>query len=66
MTRLDGDATRTFDLGPGRSAWVHVARGSVVVNGRVLEEGDAASVSGRNDHLSRTASRAEVLVFDLA
>jgi quercetin 2,3-dioxygenase len=36
VTKLDGNSSRSFDLRPGRSAWVHVARGSVVVNGRVL------------------------------
>ena len=33
---VDGDAVRTCSLGPERSAWVHVARGSVQVNGRLL------------------------------
>jgi redox-sensitive bicupin YhaK (pirin superfamily) len=65
VTRLDGAAARTFDVGPRRSAWLHVARGSVVVNGRVLSEGDAASVSDETITLTN-GERAEVLVFDLA
>jgi hypothetical protein len=65
VTRLDGAAARTFDLRDGRSAWVHVARGSVVVNGRVLSEGDAAEVS--SEMLTFTnGDRAEILVFDIA
>ena len=65
VTRLDGDAARTFDLKPRRSAWVHVARGSVFVNGRVLSEGDAASV--RDETITFTNGEgAEVLLFDLA
>ncbi len=65
VTRLDGAAARTFDLREGRSAWVHVARGSVVVNGRVLSEGDAAEVS--SEMLTFTnGDQAEVLLFDIA
>jgi quercetin 2,3-dioxygenase len=64
VTRLDGPAARTFDVRPGRSAWVHVARGSVVVNGRLLGEGDAASVSEEMVTLTN-GERAEVLVFDI-
>jgi len=65
VTRLDGDAARTFDVRPGRSAWVHVACGSVVVNGRVLAEGDAAAVADEMVTLTN-GEQAEVLVFDLA
>jgi len=65
VTRLDGAAARSFDVKPGRSAWVHVARGSVVVNGRVLSEGDAAAISDEVITLTN-GEQAEVLVFDLA
>lgn len=64
VTRLDGDAQRTVDVREGRSAWVHVARGSAVVNGQVLVEGDAAAVSGEAITLSH-GTGAEVLVFDI-
>src|SRR4051794_2389190 len=46
VTRLAGVASRRVELRPGRSAWVHVARGSVHVNGQRLAEGDAAELSG--------------------
>ena len=62
---VDGDAARTYDLASGRSAWVHVARGTVSVNGRPLAEGDAAAVTDAAITLS-AGSGAEVLVFDLA
>ena len=65
VTRLDGAAARTFDLREGRSAWVHVARGSVVINGRVLSEGDAAEVTSEMLTLTN-GDGAEVLVFDIA
>jgi redox-sensitive bicupin YhaK (pirin superfamily) len=64
VTLLDGSASRSFDVRPGRSAWVHVARGSVVVNGRVLSEGDAAAISDEIVTLTN-GEGAEVLLFDL-
>ena len=65
VTRLDDAAARTFDLRAGRSAWVHVARGSAVVNGRVLSAGDAAEVSREMLTLTN-GDQAEILVFDIA
>lgn len=65
VTRLDGAVGRTFDLRAGRSAWVQVVRGSVVVNGRVLVAGDAAAVSDEMITFTN-GEQAEVLVFDLA
>lgn len=65
VTRLDGAASRSYDLRQGRSAWVHVVRGSAVVNGRVLVEGDAAAVTDELITLTN-GQHAELLVFDLA
>jgi len=51
---------------PGRHSWVHVARGSVDLNGQTLSEGDGAAVSDEQ-RLDLTArDRSEVLLFDLA
>jgi redox-sensitive bicupin YhaK (pirin superfamily) len=57
---------RELALGRGRSAWVHVARGSVDVNGTVLGEGDGAAVRSEEKLTFLAKSEAEVLVFDLA
>ena len=65
VTRLDGTAARTFDVRRGRSTWVHVARGAVVVNGRLFGEGDAAAVSEEAVTLTN-GEHAEVLLFDVA
>jgi redox-sensitive bicupin YhaK (pirin superfamily) len=50
----------------GRHAWVHVARGSVDLNGKTLREGDGAAISDepRLDLTAKDSS--EVLLFDLA
>ena len=52
----------------GRHAWVQVARGSLVVNGEALEEGDGAACSAESDltFTGRGATGAEFLFFDLA
>ena len=58
--------TRTVRLRPGRHAWVHVARGSVTVNGTALREGDGAALSGEESLRFRGDEAVEVLLFDLA
>jgi hypothetical protein len=57
---------RELKLRPDRHAWVHVARGSVSVNGTVLGEGDGSAVSGEQSLTLLGVRPAEVLVFDLA
>ena len=56
------------NLAPGRYGWVQVARGSVSLNGHILDEGDGAAVSAETE-LELTGSGpagAEFLFFDLA
>jgi redox-sensitive bicupin YhaK (pirin superfamily) len=49
-----------------RHAYVQVARGSVKLNGRELETGDGAAVSGEKSLQLTGVVDAEVLLFDLA
>jgi len=65
VTRLSGENTRSLGVKAGRSAWLHVALGAVVVSGSVLSEGDAASVSGEDTLTLSLGQDAEVLVFDI-
>jgi redox-sensitive bicupin YhaK (pirin superfamily) len=53
-------------LKPERHGYVQVARGSVTLNGRPLEVGDGAAVSGEKALELIGVKDAEVLVFDLA
>ena len=64
-TLLDGEATLAYPLPPGRRAYVHVARGSVEVNGERLSTGDAAKLTDEPDVRLSRGSAAEVLLFDL-
>jgi quercetin 2,3-dioxygenase len=62
---FDGGEHATLSLADGRQAYVHVARGSVHVNGLHLEAGDALMLGESGDVEIRDASAAEVLLFDL-
>ena len=62
---LDGYEAAHFELPPNRYAYVHVARGSVSLNGRKMEAGDGARVMDETDLEFTNGRDAEVLVFDL-
>jgi redox-sensitive bicupin YhaK (pirin superfamily) len=66
VTRLGAGERRGLALGPGRHAWIHVARGAVSANGKALAEGDGASVSEETELSFVGDQAAEILVFDLA
>ncbi|HEX4883678.1 MAG TPA: pirin family protein [Casimicrobiaceae bacterium] len=65
-TLLDGDERVRHDVATGRRAYVHVARGSVQVNGTPLAAGDAARLEGEPTITLDCGDAAEVLLFDLA
>jgi quercetin 2,3-dioxygenase len=62
---FDGAETATLELAPGRRAYVHVARGSIEVNGEALAAGDAAKITDMTRVALERGQDAEVLVFDL-
>jgi redox-sensitive bicupin YhaK (pirin superfamily) len=64
-TLLDGAETVTQPIAAGRRAYVHVARGSVKVNGVALVAGDAARIENEAQVTLGEGVGAEVLVFDL-
>jgi redox-sensitive bicupin YhaK (pirin superfamily) len=63
---LSPDRVVRCAIGPGRYAWVQVARGSVKVNGTALAAGDAAAVSEERELRIEGTSDSEFLLFDLA
>ncbi|MDB4974641.1 MAG: Quercetin 2,3-dioxygenase [Myxococcaceae bacterium] len=63
---FDAGERAQLSLAEGRHAWVHVARGEVRVNGRVLKAGDALAASQEGSLELEGIDHAEVLVFDLA
>jgi redox-sensitive bicupin YhaK (pirin superfamily) len=62
---FDGAESARLPLAAGRHAWVHVARGTLVVNGQKLGEGDALALSEEAEVSLGQGENAEVLVFDL-
>jgi hypothetical protein len=63
---LDGTERAAHPLAAGRRAYVHVARGSVTVNGQPLEAGDALKATDTSEVVLENGKQAEVLLFDLA
>ncbi|MFC7289962.1 pirin family protein [Herminiimonas glaciei] len=62
---FDGTETAELTLAKGRRAFVHIARGSVTVNGVALKTGDALKVNDEQSLKISDGQQAEVLVFDL-
>jgi hypothetical protein len=62
---FDGDEQARLELPADRFAYIHVARGSVSVNGTRLNEGDGARVRNESALTFSEGEGAEVLVFDL-
>ena len=57
--------TVTYQLPRGRRAWLHIASGSVSINGRPLNEGDGAALMGPATISASGAPQGEMLLFDL-
>lgn len=62
---FDGEEQATFTLGQNRYAYIHVAKGSVQVNGITFNAGDGARVREEEALTFSGGDQAEVLLFDL-
>ena len=65
LAKLNDGQRVTHLLAPNRHAWMHVAEGSVTLNGQTLESGDAAAISDEATLEIGGVTRAQVLLFDL-
>lgn len=65
VSLLDGIASVTHALHPGRSAYLHLIRGKLTVNGQRLVTGDALKMTGEEKITADQAEAAEFLLFDL-
>jgi redox-sensitive bicupin YhaK (pirin superfamily) len=54
------------ELGQGRYGWLQVAKGTVELNGKRLQQGDGAAISEQPKVDLRGEEEAEILLFDLA
>jgi len=62
---FDGAEHAEFAVPAGRRAWLHVARGSLLVNDTRLAAGDGVGIAGPAQLALRGGESAEVLLFDL-
>lgn len=62
---FDGNEQAQLTLAEQRYAYVHVARGSIKVNGQLLKTGDGARIRDETSLNFSEGKQAEVLVFDL-
>jgi redox-sensitive bicupin YhaK (pirin superfamily) len=62
---LDGAERAVHPVAPGRKAYVHVARGKLLVNGQALAAGDALKARDVGEIVLERGEDAETLVFDL-
>ena len=62
---FEGDETAQLEIAPGRLGYVHLVKGSAVVNGQALEAGDALRYKDETRVRIEQGHGAEVLVFDL-
>jgi len=65
LARLEPGQSVTHALASRRHAWLHVAEGTVKVNGETLSAGDAAAVSGKTSLEISGVQPSQVLLFDL-
>lgn len=62
---FSGGEAATYDVAPGRLAYVHMVRGNATVNNHALQAGDALLYRDEPQVTIAQGDRAEVLVFDL-
>ena len=62
---FDGAEQTQFAIPAGRSAYLHVARGALSVNGLSLEAGDALEMTDAQPLQIQDGRSAELLIFDL-
>ncbi len=64
-TVLDGDTPLSFTPQPGRRQYLHLARGTVMLNGQAMRGGDGAFIETESLLTLSDAKGAEALLFDL-
>ncbi|MEI6208525.1 MAG: pirin family protein [Desulfuromonadales bacterium] len=65
-TLLEPNEELVYIIPNGRHTWLQVAKGSITINGNLLESGDGAAISTEDLLTIFSREKAEVLLFDLA
>lgn len=62
---LDDRERIEHEIGDGRAAWIHLARGRVILNGEQLEAGDGAAIRDETKIVLEGIEDAEVVLWDV-
>ncbi|MGH7941857.1 MAG: pirin family protein [Limisphaerales bacterium] len=65
LARLEPGQEVAHTLASDRHAWVHMAEGEMMLNGRTLQAGDAAAISREAKLELKAAKSSQALLFDL-
>lgn len=65
-TILDTNASLAYLVNDNRSAYLHVARGRIEIDGHKFETGDAIMLNGSAELLIKADAESELLLFDLS
>lgn len=65
LATLDIDHEVRHELSAGRSAWLQVLRGSVILGGHSLATSDGLAITGERSLDVRATAAAEIMLFDL-
>ncbi len=65
LGRFEPGTRAVHSLAPGRHAWVHLAEGSLLIDGLQLTSGDAIAVSDQSSIEFLAEKTSQVLLFDL-
>jgi redox-sensitive bicupin YhaK (pirin superfamily) len=65
LLQLKAKQTVSHALKPGRHAWLHVAEGEILLNGKPLKTGDGAALSEEKSLTVSATTSAQAFLFDL-
>src|SRR5580698_5410353 len=65
LAKLDPGQQVAHILANGRNAWLHVAEGEILLNGKTLSSGDAAAITLETKLQLNANKPSQVLLFDL-
>ncbi|MBN8725118.1 MAG: pirin family protein [Acidobacteria bacterium] len=66
VTKLLANQSISYKVSPNRYVWIQIAKGSVFLNDKLLDQGDGVAISEETDLTFLAKTDSEILLFDLA
>lgn len=66
VTKLLANQSINYKMSPNRYVWVQIAKGSVFLNDKLLNQGDGVAISEETNLTFLAKTDSEILLFDLA